>query len=83
MTRGVRLEDLPGPMQAQVREQAGVREPRRKDRRGAERVATDGVCVACGTRWKSVSKWERHSDETGHRRLELIAQHPNPARSEQ
>jgi hypothetical protein len=35
-------------------------------------VATDGVCADCGERFLSSAKWERHSDQTGHRRFVLI-----------
>lgn len=72
MTRSVRLDQLPPGVQEQVRSQAGLPTPRRKDRRGAERVTTDGVCWECSERFRSTAKWEAHSDQTGHRRFELI-----------
>jgi hypothetical protein len=69
----MRLEDLPESMQRQVREKAGIREPRKKDRTGAGRTTTDGVCWGCGERFTSTTAWEKHSDATGHRRFELVA----------
>lgn len=70
----MKLEDLPESMQRQVREKAGIPEPKPKDRKGASRTTTDGVCWECGERFTSVTKWERHTAANeGHRRLELIA----------
>ena len=70
----MRFEDLPPAMQAQVREKAGLSEPVKRDRTGAGRTGTDGVCWGCGERFTSTTAWERHSDAFGHRRFELIAE---------
>lgn len=75
--KGVRLSDLPPDVQAQILGSLDTKAKRTKDRRGAERVATNGICWACKQRFTSVTKWERHSDETGHHRFELIAE-PTP-----
>lgn len=74
MVTGVRIEDLPPAMQAQVREKLGEPERRKRDRRNAALTRTDGWCWACGEHFTSTTKWERHSDETGHGRFELIQQ---------
>lgn len=75
---GVRLEDLPPKLRAQVEQKLGEQPKAKKGRRGASRVATDGVCWACGVRFMSSAKWERHSDETGHRRFELVQTRGEP-----
>jgi hypothetical protein len=59
-------------MQAQVRDKLGIQEQRKRDRRAADLVRTKGVCHGCGVPFDNVTKWERHSDETGHRRFDLI-----------
>lgn len=79
MTRGIHIEDLPPATAAQVREKAGLREPRKKDRRGATKTATDGICWTCGERFTSTTKFEKHSDSNpGHRRFELLAERTQP-----
>lgn len=75
----MRLEDLPPAMQQQVREKAGLREPRKKDRRGDSKTATDGICWTCGERFTSTTAFEKHSDSNpGHHRFELIAERTQP-----
>jgi hypothetical protein len=67
----VRFEDLPKSLQDQVSAKLGEKPRRKKDRTGDGRTACDGTCV-CGERFTSTVKWERHSDESGHRRFEVI-----------
>ena len=73
----VRLEDLPPKLREQALQQMNRTLPAPKDRKGANRTTTDGVCWECGERFTSVTKWERHTAANpGHRRLELIAERP-------
>lgn len=75
----MRFEDLPPALQTQVRAKAGMPEPRKKDRTGAGRTATDGHCWTCGERFTSTTAFERHSDTNpGHGRFELIAERTTP-----
>lgn len=69
----MRLEDLPPKMREQALAALGEPERKKKNRKGATRVATDGWCFACREPFTSTSAWEKHSDATGHRRFELIA----------
>lgn len=72
----MKLEDLPESMQRQVREKAGIAEPRKKDRTGST-VRIDGTCWTCGEHFTHVKRWEEHTAANdGHRRLELIAERP-------
>lgn len=72
----MRLDRLPEAMQRQVREKAGLPEPRKKDRTGST-VRIDGTCWSCGEHFTHVKRWEEHvSANAGHRRLELIAERP-------
>lgn len=68
----MRLEDLPPNLRSQVDAKLGTSKRKRTTQRGNS-VVCDAVCWGCGTRWTSVALWERHSDETGHRRLESVA----------
>lgn len=45
---------------------------RKRDRKGADLVAMDGVCHACGERFTNARRWEEHADQTGHRRLDIV-----------
>lgn len=75
MSRGVRLEDLPPAMREKAMAALDKPAPTKKRGKGnrATGVATSGWCVACREHFTSTAAWERHSDETGHRRFELLA----------
>ena len=72
----LRLEDLPPAMRAQAIA-AGAPSKRARNNAGKGATRTDGRCQ-CGEHFTSSLLWERHSDETGHRRFELLQEAPLP-----
>lgn len=65
MTR-LNAADLP----ASVRSKLGLDTPKGKAKKGGGTNVHDGWCHACGERIVGCKAWERHSDETGHRRFQ-------------
>ena len=74
----LRLGDLPPKLRAQV--EAADPKARKRDRTGAGATKTDGWCFTCGERFTSSTRWERHSDESGHRRFVLLGERTLGAR---
>ena len=62
---GVRFEDLPPAMQAQVNQQLGREAKKRTTRRQLRSQSSPGAC-GCGERFDRYEDWEKHSDSAGH-----------------
>lgn len=63
----VNAEDLP----PEVRKRLGIEaKPKRRNTGKGSRDGDPcpGECVDCGEKFPAYTKWERHSDRTGHRR---------------
>lgn len=75
------LNDLPPEarkrVEAKLAEQDGptpASPTRSRTKRAAPTAGVDGWCATCGERLTSEPAWNRHSDATGHSRLELYAE---------
>lgn len=70
MTR-VRIEDLPPAMRAQVEDQLARRPARGRGSRGA-RGSFAGRCATCDAPFSAWAEAQRHADEEGHHRIDLV-----------
>ena len=62
---GVRYDDLPPAMRAQVDAALGPQAAKRTTRRQLRSQGSPGAC-GCGERFDRYETWEKHADSAGH-----------------
>lgn len=66
----MKLNDLPPNLRAQVDAKLGTSAKKKRTTQRGQSDVCEASCHGCGERFDRVSKWEAHSDASGHRRLD-------------